>query len=912
MTADPQGWQRLEELFEAALELPAEDRAAFLAEQCGPDRSLRTEIEEMLEAHEGDGGLAIESRLLEAPAEGRTVGQYRLLEPIGRGGMGEVFRAERADDHYQQQVAVKLLRPGIYGAEMITRFARERQILARLQHPDIATLLDGGVADDGRPYLVMQYVKGEPITAYCDRRRLRIEERLELFARVCRAVQFSHANLVVHRDLKPSNILVTEAGELKLLDFGIAKLLDADAASDATRAELRIMTPERAAPEQLLGEPVTAAVDVWGLGVLLCELLSGRVPYRFASRDAGMIVREIESRAPASPGALLKPGTDRQRSPDEPTTQILSELRGCRPERLRRLLAGDLDRIVLMALRREPERRYASAAQLGEDVERYLAGEPVLAHGASRWYRARKFLERHRLGVAAAALFTLLVLGFGVVTALQSRRVAEQRDRANAERDRAEAVVKMLTGLFETADPVKDPGRDQISVTELLERGEQRLEDLAEQPATRASMLLVLGEINAQRTRYARARELLERARDAYQQTAATPDPTSLAIDYQLALTIQAQGHFQEARGLLADSLEAHRRYYGSQHDETADVMTTLAVSSPLDERRALLEEALAVRRALLDPLDPMIASTLNGLGHYYRVTGEWVSARRVFREALDIMMEVEGEKHPHTLAVLSNLGSVLDDPEEHLAIMRRVLELRQEIQPDSAETATAWNNLGVASMYAGRRDDAMRELSVARELLAEHYGDEDWRVGNTLYNIARIHELEGRYPSALDFFDGAIRRVGGARGADHIQTGVLIGHQAQILARLDRLAEATEAAARAVEIVRRAAPEPGQRLAQTLLRQGRVLLAAGSASAAEAVFREALQLPFKDPEDPFRSALSAGLGLALVAQGRRAEARPLLVEAEPVLADWSIADPVALVQLRMVLAELDEGTPSP
>ncbi|MEM7355080.1 MAG: serine/threonine-protein kinase [Acidobacteriota bacterium] len=919
-------WERLAALFESALELPAAKRSSFLTEQCGADPELRAEIEEMIEAHEGDRGLEIEARLVDEPKDvvGRVIGQYRLLEPIGRGGMGEVFLAERADDQYQQRVAVKLLRPGLHGvglhgvglhgggshsAEMVSRFERERQILARLVHPNIATLLDGGMAEDGRPYLVMQYVEGESITAYCDRLRLSVEERLRLFATVCRAVQFSHANLVVHRDLKPSNILVTEAGELKLLDFGIAKLLDAeDVPADATRAELRVMTPERAAPEQLLGEPMTAAVDIYGLGILLCELLAGRVPYRFPSRDALAIARVVDSHPPTSPSALLRPGSDAELSETEPTTEVLSRLRGCRPERLRRLLAGDLDRIALMALRREPERRYVSAAQLGDDVERYLSGEPVLAHGDSRSYRARKFLERHRLGVAAAVSFTLLVLGFGVVTALQSRSVAEQRDRANAERDRAEAVVQMLTGLFETADPLQDPGRDQIPVSELLERGEQRLDDLGEQPETRARMLLVLGQINSHRARYDKARELLERARDDYRQ-AGTPNPTSLAIDHQLAMVIRYQGDLGAARRALADSLAAHRRHYGDRHEKTAEVMADLAFISPLAERRPLLEEALAVRRAVLDPLDPAIAASLDGLATYHHRLDERETARRLYQEALDIIRVARGETHPHTVTVLSNLANVLEDPDEKIAALQRVLELRQETLPDSVDTAIAWNNLGVANLRAGRRVAARQALQSALGLFVEHFGADHWHVGNTMISLGVLHEMEGRYEEALSHFDRALVLSRAAESADHIRTGLVTSQWAQVLARLGRHNEAVRAAEQGVELVRQAAAEPTRPLAMTLLRQGRVLFAAGSLSKAEVAGRQALtigQTLFK-PEDPQLAEVKAALGRALAALGRGDEARPLLIEAAARLEGWPQADPFELGQLRTALATLGD-----
>lgn len=347
-------WSRLGELFHAALATPAPERAAFLDAACAGDQDARREIEAMLDAHEGPSRLHVEDRLLSDgdpadPLLGRTIGAYRLVSLIGRGGMGDVYLAERDDAQYERRVAFKLIRPGLARRGATERFLRERQILAQLEHPNIAMLLDGGMTDDGHPYLVMQYVDGEPITEWVRRRKLPLRGRLELFRTVCETVQAAHNNLVVHRDLKPANILVTEGGEVRLLDFGIAKLLD-ETDADTTIALDRVLTPTHAAPEQVRGQPVTTATDVYSLGVLLYELLTDERPFEVDQRSATAIERSI---------CEAEPGPPSRRRPDR-----------------RRALRGELDNLVLTAMRKEPDRRYQSARELDEDVANHLQGRP--------------------------------------------------------------------------------------------------------------------------------------------------------------------------------------------------------------------------------------------------------------------------------------------------------------------------------------------------------------------------------------------------------------------------------------------------------------------------------------------------------------------------------------------------------
>jgi eukaryotic-like serine/threonine-protein kinase len=439
----PERWQRIKEIFEQAVELEPGARTAFLDAACAADGGLRREVETLLAADAADGSF-IEAPAIEAvtdlfPAappeavEGRRVGPYKLLREIGRGGMGAVYLAARADGQYQQRVALKLIARDFGPEEVVRRFRAERQILAALNHPHIARLLDGGASSDSRPYFVMEYIEGESLTAYCDRRRLSTAERLKLFRDVCAAVHYAHQNLVVHRDLKPSNILVTSDGAVKLLDFGIAKLLNPELSGltiDPTGAGQRLMTPEYASPEQVQGLSVTTASDVYSLGVVLYELLTGHRPYRLKSRALKDVLRAVCEEEPERPSTAVSrvevETTEDGAVRSSRTPESVSWTREGTTERLRRRLRGDLDNIVLKALCKEPGRRYASAEQFSEDLRRHLAGLPVIARGDSLAYRASKFVRRHKVGVAAAALLVVTLLG-GIVATARQARIAERR-----------------------------------------------------------------------------------------------------------------------------------------------------------------------------------------------------------------------------------------------------------------------------------------------------------------------------------------------------------------------------------------------------------------------------------------------------------------------------------------------------
>lgn len=603
-------WPRVAQLFETAVTLPPDQRATYLDQACSGDPGLRREVEALLRADnassavlQGAVGAAARQVIQDlAPAHdlaGRRIGPYEVTRELGHGGMGIVYLAVRADGAYNKTVAIKVIRRGADSSETRRRFFAERQILATFDHPNIARLMDGGATPEGRPFVVMEYIEGEPLDAYCDQRTLSLAARLRLFLKVCDAVQYAHGNLVVHRDIKPRNILVTRDGSPKLLDFGIAKLLDAPRGQPVSA--VRVMTPEYASPEQIRGEPITTRTDVYSLGVVLHELLTGQRPFRDASNPIAL-ARAVCEDVPSRPSAVAR---------DAPMTDALR--RGSRPERLRRELSGDLDAIVGAALEKEPARRYSSVELLSEDVRRHLDGQPVSVRRNDFTYRAGKFVRRYRAGVVAAIAIVVLS-GFYAV------RVTRERDRAQREARGADEVATFLQDLFKSSDPAQSRGRD-VTARELVDRGAARLDrDWANQPEMRATMLGVIG--------------------GAY---------------HSLGLYDTASATLREAVAL--------RRAISPDSRDAADLMSLLALSlehtGDLKSADSVYREALAIGRRT--GTNAEIASYVDGLGVVLLEERDYAGAERLLREAV-ARLEREPNVDSLTLATArTKLAGALD-----------------------------------------------------------------------------------------------------------------------------------------------------------------------------------------------------------------------------------------------------------
>ncbi len=719
----PERWQAINAALDAALELPPGERAAYLDRHAPDDADLRARVLDLARAYDeaqsfldepvaGYLGVVAPEPDDDALA-GRRVGPYRLLRRLARGGMGAVYLAARDDQQYEKMVAVKLIRRGFDTEDVQRRFLAERQILARLEHPHIARLIDGGVteppagaSEEGRPYLVMEYVEGRPLDAYCDAHRLSVEQRLRLFLDVCQAVRYAHGRLVVHRDLKPSNILVTEDGVVKLLDFGIAKLLAEDAQEPAlTRTGMRVMTPEYAAPEQVRGEAVGTATDIYALGVLLYKLLTGRLPYRVRGASTREIERAILDVEPDRPSTAVTEAKDAEGAV---TPETISRDRGTSVSALRRRLSGDLDTIVLEALKKEPERRYASVEAFEEDVRRYLDGLPVRARKDTLWYRTTKFTRRHRFGVAATALILALILSYALTTRAQAERI-------RLERDKAEQVAVFMADLFKRADPYETA--DRLTVREVLERGAGRVErDLADQPAVQARMMTVISEVYQNLGLYEEALPLAEQSLALRRATFGPEHPDVAESLYRVADVICYLGDYATSDSLYRVSLAMRQRLLGDEHPRVAEGLDGLGLmlyykEGARHESETVLRQALAMRQKLLGPEHPRVAESMHNLAATLYGLDKPDEAEALLRQALAMRRTLLGNDHPDLAPTLNFLARVLHDrgqAAEAEALLREALDVQRR-RLGSGHPMTLRTLIGLAGQMQqqGRHDEA-------------------------------------------------------------------------------------------------------------------------------------------------------------------------------------------------------------
>ena len=741
MPLSPDRWAEADALFDAALQRPPDERTAFLRARCGNDPALYHAVNALLDAETeaeaalGESATSFASGLLGVVGRdevglpvGTRVGAYEVVGELGRGGMGAVYRAARADGTFDKEVALKLVKRGMDTDEMLRRFRSERQILAGLDHPNVARLLDAGAHEDGRPFLVMERVGGEPITEWADARRLGLAERLALFEQAVGAVAYAHRRLVVHRDLKPSNIFVAEedgASHVKLLDFGIARLLSPEA--DAlTRPEVRVLTPEYAAPEQRAGGTVTTATDVYALGVVLYELLTGTRP-----DGPDPVPPSVAVTREAAPGHALR-----------------------QPDRLARALRGDLDTLTLAALRADPERRYASAEALLDDLRRYRQKLPLHARPESATYRMGRFVARHRLGVGLAVGALAFLLGGG---AMYSARIAAERDVARAERDRAEATADFVTDLFSAADPFTTSTErpDTLRARDLLLRGAERARtSLADQPSTRADVLTTIGEALADLSLYAEADSLLDGAVSAAREARA---------DDVLARALMAEGEARYLGESPADAIPPLREALGLAGGTGAEILARLHLGAAL-RRTGDLNEAASVLSAADtesadDPLDA--AAVLVERGRVDQDRGRAAEAEPFYREALVLQQSVLAEDNPRLATTLEMIGVTLqaqDRLDEAEDVATDVLRIRQaSLGDDHVHTVTARYNLARLARDQGRFEEAAATFRWIVAWDREHLGEMHPYVGFNLVQLGVTHGRGGQPDSALVAYREAI-----------------------------------------------------------------------------------------------------------------------------------------------------------
>lgn len=663
---------------------------------------------------------------------GQRLGPWRIMREIGRGGMSRVFAAERADGQFEQDVAIKLLRPGLDSELDRERFRVERQALASLNHANIARLLDGGVTDEGQPYLVMEFVDGQPIDVYCRERGLGVRQRLELFLTVAGALQVAHRSLVIHRDLKPSNILVSGDGTVKLLDFGLAKMLEPERAAEvpATRTGQRWMTPEYAAPEQVLAQGITTLTDVYQLGAVLYQLLTGRLA--FTGRDASLheLERAILHDEVPAPSAVA----------DDDAT--------------RRALRGDLDAIVRKALRKEPEHRYASVEALADDVRAHLEGHPVAARRQTTGYLARRFVRRHRLGLATAAGVAVLLAGYVVTVLLQRAEIERALGEATDAAQRAHQTTDFMMGLFEAAEG----GRaltDSVTARELLTRGETQARQLTAQPALQAQMLDVIGRLYAQLGDYDRARPLVEEALATRRRLYPEEHPDVLTSMESRAGIADLKQELPDAVRLRREILERQRRAVGPNHPRSIDALYALAFSlhRARDDSSAwpLFEEWMAARSRQPRTSSSAEATRLTNAARVAQWRGDVPLAESLFREALDVRRTIYGDQHPVVASSLNDLAVLLDHAgrrDEAEPMLRDAVTMVRASYPDGhPEVALALRSWAFVVQRQGRMAESVEPLREVLALQRRFIGDRSLDVAvarmdlSNALNATRQHD---------------------------------------------------------------------------------------------------------------------------------------------------------------------------
>jgi len=953
----PQDWKRIQSLLDSALQVAPDERTRFLDRECEGDDRLRAEVEILIKFSESSDSVLDRSRISLASAgnpsdpsgsglafDGVTaqdpavIGHYRLLESLGHGGMGVVYLAERTDDVHHQQVALKVLRIGFDSPATVRRFKREREILAQLEHPSIARMLDGGTTPDGRPYLVMERVVGTPVDLYCDHRNLALEQRLRLFEEICKAVHFAHQNLIVHRDLKPANILVTEDGVPKLLDFGIAKLLGAEAIPAtllATVSGQTPMTPAYASPEQIRGDRITTASDIYSLGVLLFELTTGSRPYDFSGQSPFEMMRKASCEQPERPSKVA-------------TGQF------------GRWLVGDLDNIILMALRQEPARRYASAEQLAQDLDRHRSGMPVLARRDTLAYRATKFVWRHRVGVGVVATAFVALIGVVALLLAQRREIVQQSSSLAVTSD-------FLTELFENPDPTRAHG-SALTAREMLDRGARNIEDdLDGQPEAQATLMSVMarsyralgffpqaerlarqalalrrerypvdhprigdslillaqvladdGQLDDAETlarqalvirreavttdsarveslqelasilrrqgRLADAESLLLEARDLVVELGPSPQAS---ISTGLAAVLQKQARYPEAEKLYRHALGLRRGELGEDHVLVAEVMVELAslldVQGRTDEAETLFRDALAISERVYEAPHPQLVRAQGNLAQALYDQGRYHEARETFAEALQMGELVYGSEHPVQASYMAKQAAVYDelgrrDEAEDLA--RLALSIRRRLLGDGhRDTALSCDYLAQILTKQGQRDEAEMLYLEALDIYRRIFEGAHPLLATTLGNYAGFLVRGGQPEEARDFYDQALDMLRGVHDRDHLQVAQMTFNLAYLLHDSGELDAAKEQYLEAKEAALDGLRENHPLLGIVLTHLGRLLVDMQEVSVAEKTLRQAGEVLAANFPVGHGRRLTADLVLAraLSDQGKQASAATLL-----------------------------------
>lgn len=749
-------WEKIKDLFDAALKRNPEDRAQFLSNACGSDTSLREEIDSLLAAYGQAGVLSSPAfpitRINETEPRD-AIGPYKLIRKIGEGGMGQVWLAEQSEPIHRQ-VALKLIRSGVFDDGHRRRFQAERQSLALMDHPAIAKVFDASTTAEGQPYFVMEYVPGEPITAYCDRKKLSIPERLELFIKICKGVQHAHQKAIIHRDLKPANILVVEIDGKpapRIIDFGLAKTIEPFAPGESIfpGAWAIAGTPGYISPEQAVGGDIDTRTDVYSLGVILYELLVGSLPFdseKWRKQPLDEVLRQLREQDLPRPSTRI--------SAERNLSTVSAPLRSIEPKQLRKLLRGDLDSIAMKALEKDRVRRYGTPSELAADIKRYLSHEPVLASVASVGYRARKYVRRHRVAVAVASVFVVLLAAFAVVQTVQLRSITHERDRANR-------ITDFMTNMFKVSDPGQARG-NQVTAREILDKAASQIDSgLMHEPDLQTQMMMVMGQVYANLGLYDRAEALFRKAADVRLNRLGPENDLTLKSQAAIGWMLYRRGRYYDAEALLRRVLDVRMRRYGVKNADTLVTMSNLGVVLSQEghnaEAESLERRVLDFRRRTLGDSDPNTLEAMNHLGYVLLNEGKWAEAESLDREQLQIFRRLEGNDGPQALIAAHNLANVLyreNRLAEAEALERETLAAKRRVLgPDHPDTINSMNTLVAVLNDEGKLEEAQSLLEQVVAARTRLLGSDHPSTLIAVSNLADLVAERGDYARAEQLF---------------------------------------------------------------------------------------------------------------------------------------------------------------
>jgi len=757
-------WKNLQGIFEKALSIPEEEREKYLDKTCLDDFELLKAAKKLLSADARNSSLeedaySIKLKNIDSQLIGTRIDGWNIKKQIGTGGMGSVFFAEKKSDGFLQQVALKIVKKGMDSESIVNRFRQERRILASLSHPNIARLIDGGVTSDGRPYFVMELVEGLPIDEYCDSNRLNISQRLVLFQKACDAVHYAHKNLIVHRDLKPSNIIITESGELKLLDFGIAKLLDDSEHPQNTRTEMQLHTPAYASPEQLVGELITTASDIYALGILFYEILSGRRPFeiKWSQKEYIDLILTHEPKKPSD--ALLEDSGTVGGDGTTKTIEEISNQRRERREKLHRVLSGDLDIICLTAMHLEPERRYTSASELAADIKRHLNGMPILARPDSKLYRLRKFLRRNIPSVIISSVALASIITLSIFYTIQ---LTKQRDIAIVERGKSEEVVDFVISLFKVSDPSESKG-ENVSARDLLDAGVIQIQtELSEQPAVRLMLSRVLGEVYYNLGSEKRAEEILTETLSEQKKLLGDNHLDVAITKIQLGFIYQDRGNLELAETLFLEALSTQQQLLDGDHFNLVETLNVLAfleqTKGNYNKAESLFKDALNMARRLTEDDHEYIAETLKNLGGVMRILDRNNEAEVVLSDALKMQLRLyDGGPHPEIDDTKRELAGLLKNTRrfnEAKILYKEVISSQTKmLGKDHIEVAHVWNSYSQLLDDMGDDTGAIAANKTFIDIMLRAYPGPHPSLGAAYHNRALLLKNNDMLDEAIKSF---------------------------------------------------------------------------------------------------------------------------------------------------------------